>query len=88
MFNMYQCDSYNQLTIAMFEMRNRITIQSKNNVCKSDVKIGDCAHSLEIYQHHVGDRKPHMIYQARYDQPIEDLYLRAVSVTTLSNIKY
>ena len=27
-----------------------------------------------------------MIYQARYDQPIEDLYLRAV--TTLSNIKY
>ena len=36
----------------------------------------------KIYQYHVGDRKPHVIYQARYDQPIEVLYLRAV--TTLS----
>ena len=36
----------------------------------------------KIYQYHVGDRKSHVIYQARYDQPIEVLYLRAV--TTLS----
>ena len=37
---------YNQLTIVMFEVRNRKTLLSKNNVCKGDVKIGDCAHSL------------------------------------------
>ena len=30
----------------MFEIQNRNTLQSKNNVCKSDVKIRDCAHSL------------------------------------------
>ena len=32
----------------MFEIRNRNTLQSKNNVSKSDVKIGDCAHSLMV----------------------------------------
>ena len=30
----------------MLEIRNRKTLQSKIKVCKSDVKIGDCPHSL------------------------------------------
>ena len=30
----------------MIEIQNRKTLQSKNNVCKRDLKIGDCAHSL------------------------------------------
>ena len=30
----------------MLEIRNRKTLRSKINVCKSDVKIGDCADSL------------------------------------------
>ena len=30
----------------MLEIRNRKTLQSKIKVCKSDIKIGDCAHSL------------------------------------------
>ena len=29
-------------------IRNKETLQSKIKVCKSDVKIGDCAHSLTI----------------------------------------
>ena len=35
-----------RLTIAMLEIRNRKTLQSKVNICKSDVKIGDYADSL------------------------------------------
>ena len=36
-----------RITIAMFEIRNRKTPQSKVNIlCKSDVKIGDYADSL------------------------------------------
>ena len=35
-----------RITIAMLEIRNRITLQSKVNICKSDVKIGDYADSL------------------------------------------
>ena len=35
-----------RITIAMLEIRNRETLQSKVNICKSDVKIGDCADSL------------------------------------------
>ena len=34
----------------MLEIRNRKTLQSKIMVCKSDVKIGDCAHSLSKYK--------------------------------------
>ena len=30
----------------MLEIRSGKTLQSKINVCKSDVKIEDCAHSL------------------------------------------
>ena len=37
-----------RITIAMLEIRNRETLQSKVNICKSDVKIGDCADSLWI----------------------------------------
>ena len=36
-----------RITIAMLEIRNRETLQSKVNVCKSDVKIGDYADSLQ-----------------------------------------
>ena len=36
-----------RITIAMLEIRNRETLQSKVNICKSDVKIGDYADSLE-----------------------------------------
>ena len=35
------------ITIAMLEIRNRETLQSKVNICKSDVKIGDYADSLD-----------------------------------------
>ena len=33
----------------MLEIRNRKTLQSKVNICKSDVKIGDYADSLLPY---------------------------------------
>ena len=39
-----------RITIAMLEIRNRKTLQSKVNICKSDVKIGDYADSLPIWQ--------------------------------------
>ena len=32
--------------MCMVEIRNRKTLQSKVNICKSDVKIGDYADSL------------------------------------------
>ena len=35
-----------RITIAMLEIRNRETLQSKVNICKSDVKIADYADSL------------------------------------------
>ena len=35
-----------RITIAMLEIRNRKILQSKVNICKSDVKIGDYANSL------------------------------------------
>ena len=35
-----------RITIAMLEIRTRETLQSKVNICKSDVKIGDYADSL------------------------------------------
>ena len=35
-----------RITIAMLEIRNRKTLQSKVNICKSDVKISDYADSL------------------------------------------
>ena len=35
-----------RITIAMLGIRNRETLQSKVNICKSDVKIGDYADSL------------------------------------------
>ena len=37
-----------RITIAMLEIRNRKTLQSKVNICKSDVKISDYADSLEL----------------------------------------
>ena len=40
-----------RITIAMLEIRNRITLQSKVNICKSDVKIGDYADSLHRPPH-------------------------------------
>ena len=40
-----------RITIAMLEIRNRETLQSKVNICKSDVKIGDYADSLYSYNH-------------------------------------
>ena len=39
-----------RITIAMLEIRNRKTLQSKVNICKSDVKIGDYADSLEDHK--------------------------------------
>ena len=33
------------------EIRNRETLQSKVNICKSDVKIGDYADSLGTLKH-------------------------------------
>ena len=38
-----------RITIVMLEIRNRETLQSKVNICKSDVKIGDYADSLESH---------------------------------------
>ena len=38
-----------RITIAMLEIRHRETLQSKVNICKSDVKIGDYADSLHGY---------------------------------------
>ena len=35
--------------MCMVEIRNRETLQSKVNICKSDVKIGDYADSLALY---------------------------------------
>ena len=35
-----------RITIAMLGIRNRETLQSKVNICKSDIKIGDYADSL------------------------------------------
>ena len=44
-----------RITIAMLEIRNRETLQSKVNICKSDVKIGDYADSLYgPYDWHTG----------------------------------
>ena len=40
-----------RITIAMLEIRNRKTLQSKVNICKSDVKIGDYADSLAMNCH-------------------------------------
>ena len=40
-----------RITIAMLEIRNRETLQSKVNICKSDVKIGDYADSLLEHQY-------------------------------------
>ena len=42
-----------RITIAMLEIRNRETLQSKVNICKSDVKIGDYADSYmdRVYIH-------------------------------------
>ena len=42
-----------RITIAMLEIRNRETLQSKVNICKSDVKIGDYADSLHHLLHPV-----------------------------------
>ena len=41
-----------RITIAMLEIRHRETLQSKVNICKSDVKIGDYADSLICYLTH------------------------------------
>ena len=38
-----------RITIAMLEIRNRITLQSKVDICKSDVKIDDYADSLTAH---------------------------------------
>ena len=38
------------IVMCMVEIRNRKTLQSKVNICKSDVKIGDYADSLVIRQ--------------------------------------
>ena len=37
-----------RIAIVMLEIRNRKTLQSKVNICKSDVKIGDYADSLTL----------------------------------------
>ena len=39
------------ITNPMLEIRNRKTLQSKVNICKSDVKIGDYADSLVSMSH-------------------------------------
>ena len=39
-----------RITIAMLGIRNRKTLQSKVNICKSDVKISDDADSLHLMQ--------------------------------------
>ena len=38
------------IAICMVEIRNRKTLQSKVNICKSDVKIGDYADSLAFHK--------------------------------------
>ena len=40
-----------RITIDMLEIRNRKILQSKVNICKSDVKIGDYADSLVNSKH-------------------------------------
>ena len=44
-----------RIAIAMLEIRNRKTLQSKVNICESDVKIGDYAdsliHSLQMHKY-------------------------------------
>ena len=44
-----------RITIAMcmVEIRNRKSLQSKVNICKSDVKIGDYADSLSFANHYL-----------------------------------
>ena len=49
-----------RITIAMLEIRNRETLQSKVNICKSDVKIGDYADSLSVSFHCVGENSFNM----------------------------
>ena len=39
----------------MLEIQTRKTLQSKIKVCKSDVKIGDCANSLRLSQGRMQD---------------------------------
>ena len=56
-----------RITIAMLEIRNRETLQSKVNICKSDVKIGDYADSLCIVRiliayHHLYVKITHNVY--------------------------
>ena len=41
-----------RITIAMLKIRNRKTLLSKVNICKSDVKISDYADSLDYTQLH------------------------------------
>ena len=61
---------YNQLTIAMIEIRNRKTLQSKNNVCKSDVKAG--TEPTAYTQCHMGELlRPD---QGRKSRGVEEMY--------------
>ena len=42
------------IAVCIVEIRNRKSLQSKVNICKSDVKIGDYADSLLL---HLSDNK-------------------------------
>ena len=56
-----------RITIAMLEINNRETLQSKVNICKSDVKIDDYADSLIL------------LCKRNDDLEIQQLYLEGVA---------
>ena len=61
-----------RITIAMLEIRNRETLQSKVNICKSDVKIGDYADSL--YSTYITQRKEMESIASDYAYFINGIY--------------
>ena len=56
-----------RITIAMLEIHNRETLQSKVNICESDVKIDDYADSLIL------------LCKRNDDLEIQQLYLEGVA---------
>ena len=69
-----------RITIAMcmVEIRNRKTLQSKVNICKSDVKIGDCADSLGLVR----------LLIVTIDMVCSTVLIATFDVCTLDNIFY
>ena len=65
-----------RITIAMLEIRNKKILQSKVNICKSDVKIGDYADSLVVRR-----LKDHMCTNNLYN-PLQSAYRSQHSTET------